>query len=77
MWFAIVGGGLVIVSMSFMIYMERPLPHLIMASLMALLIGLLVYTCLILSHPFRGPIAISPESFEKTTAVLDDVDRGN
>jgi hypothetical protein len=63
--------------MSFIIYMERPLPHLFMSAMMAALIGLLLYSCLILSHPFRGPIAISSESFEKTLVILDDVDRGN
>ena len=77
MWFAIVGGAMVIISMSFVIYMERPVPHMIIAALMAALIGLLLFSCLILSHPFRGPIAISPESFEKILVILDDVDRGN
>jgi len=59
------------------IYMERPLPHMIMAGSMAALIGLLLYACVLLSHPFKGPIAISAESFEKTMHVFDDVDRGN
>ena len=77
MWFAIIGGAFVILSMSFMTYMERPLPHLIMAGTMAALIGLLLFSCYLFGHPFRGPIAISPESFEKTLAVFDDVDRGN
>jgi hypothetical protein len=57
--------------------MERPVPHMIISSLMAALIGLLLFSCLILSHPFRGPIALSPESFEKTVIILDDVDGGN
>ncbi len=35
MWFAIAGGAFVIISMSFVIYMERPLPHMIMAGTMA------------------------------------------
>ncbi|MGA3024064.1 MAG: hypothetical protein ABSF98_04780 [Bryobacteraceae bacterium] len=39
----------------------RPLPHMIMAGAMASLIGLLLFSCFLLSHPFRGPIAISPE----------------
>ena len=77
MWFAIFGGSLLIVSMSCIIYMERPVPHMIMAATMASLIGLLPFSCLILSHPFRGPVAVSPESFEKTLVVFDDVDRGN
>ncbi len=77
MWFAILGGAFAIISMSFMIYMERPVPHMIVAGLMAALIGLLLYSCLILSHPFRGPVAISAEAFEKTLVVFDDVDHGN
>lgn len=77
MWFTILGGALVIVTMSFLIYMERPLPHMIMAGLMGALIGLLLFSCLILSHPFRGPTAITAESFEKILLVLDDIDRGN
>jgi Protein of unknown function (DUF4239) len=77
MWLVILGGAFVIVSMSCMLYMERPLPHMIVAGTMASLIGLLLFCCFLLSHPFRGPIAISSESFEKTLAVFDDVDRGN
>jgi len=77
MWFAILGGAFVIITMSCVIYMERPVPHMIMSGLMAALIGLLLFSCLILSRPFQGPIAISAESFEKTLIVLDDVDKGN
>jgi len=77
MWAAIIGGAFIIVTMSFVIYMERPLPHMIMAGSMAMLIGLLLYACVLLAHPFKGPIAISAESFEKTMHVFDDVDRGN
>jgi hypothetical protein len=77
MWMAIIGGALVIITLSFVIYMERPGPHMIMAALMAALIGLLLFSCYLLSHPFRGPIAIPAEAFEKTMTVLSDVDQGN
>ena len=77
MWIVILSGAFVVITMSFIIYMERALPHMIISALMAGLIGLLLFSCLILSHPFRGPIAISSESFEKTLVILDDVDRGN
>jgi hypothetical protein len=77
MWAAIIGGALIVISMSFVIYMERAVPHLIMAGLMAALIGLLLFSCVVLSHPFKGPIAVTPESFEKTMAVFNDVDKGN
>ena len=77
MWIAIIGGAMVIITLTFVIYMERAGPHLMMSSLMAGLIGLLLFSCYILSHPFRGPIAISAEAFEKTITTLDDVDQGN
>jgi hypothetical protein len=77
MWIVILSGAFVVITMSFIIYMERPLPHMIISAMMAALIGLLLFSCLILSHPFRGPIALSSESFEKTLVILDDVDRGN
>ena len=77
MWIVILSGAFVVITMSFIIYMERPLPHMIISALMAALIGLLLFSCLILSHPFRGPIALSSEAFEKTLIILDDVDRGN
>ncbi len=77
MWFAIFGGAFIIISMSFMIYMERAVPHYIMAGTMAALIGLLLYSCVLLSHPFRGPTAITPESFENTLSVFDGIDKGN
>ncbi len=77
MWVAILGGAWVIITMSFIIYMEREIPHMIMSGLMAGLIGLLLYCCLILSQPFRGPIALTPEAFEQTLVILDDVDHGN
>jgi hypothetical protein len=77
MWIVILSGAFVVITMSFIIYMERPLPHMLISSMMAALIGLLLFSCLILSHPFRGPIAINAEAFEKTLVILDDVDRGN
>ena len=48
-----------------------------MAAMMAALIGVLLYACVLLAHPFKGPVALTPEAFEKTMAVFNDVDRGN
>ena len=41
------------------------------------LIGMLLGICVLLSHPFKGPIAIDAEAFENTLQVFDDVDKGN
>ena len=77
MWVAALGGTFIIITMSFLLYMERQLPHVIMASTMASLMGILLFTCFVMSHPFSGPLAIDAEAFENTLHVLDDVDKGN
>jgi len=36
--------------------------------------GALLYVMVLLSHPFVGPLAISPESFEADTALFNAID---
>ena len=77
MWLGAVGGGMIVTAMSFFIYMERQWPHLLMASFMGMLIGLLLFIMTVLSRPFTGALALGPEHFQFALQVLDDVDRGN
>lgn len=77
MWLGTIGGGMIVMTMSFLVYMEQAWPHAVMASLTASLIGLLLFIMLVLSRPFSGPLAIGPQHFEAALKVMDDVDRGN
>lgn len=77
MWFAAIGGGIITVGMSFLLYMDRYWPHVLAVSIMAALIGALLFTLAVLSRPFVGPLAIQPEPFEQSLSVFDDVDQGN
>jgi hypothetical protein len=76
MWLGAIGGGMIVMLMSFFIYMEQAWPHVLMASLAASLIGLLLFIMVVLSRPFSGPLALGPEHFQAALAVMDDVDRG-
>jgi multisubunit Na+/H+ antiporter MnhC subunit len=76
MWLAAVGGGVVTVGLTFLLFMERTWPHVLAVSIMAATISLLLFTIAVLSRPFLGPLAIEPAPFERSLAVFDDVDHG-
>jgi hypothetical protein len=77
MWLGAIGGGALVVSMTFFLFMERWWPHVAIVSVMSALIGLLLFMVALLSRPFVGPLGIEPTSFEQSLSVFDDVDRGN
>jgi hypothetical protein len=76
MWFAAVTGGIVTMTMSFLLYMEHRWPHVLGVSVMGALIGTLLFTMALLSRPFLGPLAIDPAPFEQSLSVFNDVDHG-
>jgi hypothetical protein len=77
LWLGAAGGGAIVVGMSFFLYMDRPRLHVLMASVMSTLIGLLLFMMSVLSRPFVGPLAIESAPFESTIGIFDDIDHGN
>lgn len=77
MWLGAIGGGFIVMVMSFFMYMERVWPHVLMSGLMGSLIGLLLFMMLSLSNPFTGPLALSPKHFQFAVQVMDDDDNGD
>jgi len=77
MWLGAIGGGIVVIGMSFIIYMDTTWPHVLMVGVMAGLIGLLMFMMSVLSHPFVGPLALEPAPFEASLKVFDDIDKGH
>jgi hypothetical protein len=76
MWLGIVAGGLITVGMGFFIYMEKCWPQVLQTSVLAALIGLLLFIVAMFSRPFHGPLAITPEPFEQSLAVFTQSDKG-
>jgi hypothetical protein len=77
LWLGLLVGAVIVVTMSFFLYMETPWPHVVMSGLMSLLIVTLLVMMLLLNQPFKGPLALSPDSFEHSLGVFDSVDKGN
>jgi hypothetical protein len=77
MWLGAVGGGAIVVGMSFFLYMDRRWPHVLMVAVMSGLIGLLLFMMLVLSRPFVGPLALEAAPFETSLQAFDDIDHGN
>jgi lysylphosphatidylglycerol synthetase-like protein (DUF2156 family) len=77
LWLGAIGGAAIVMVMSFFVYMERAWPHVLMASLMGGLIGLLLFMMAMLSRPFSGPMALGPEHFEYALQVMDHDDHGD
>jgi len=77
LWVVLIAGGVIVVGMTFFIYMDVTWPHVLYSGLMACLIGTLLFMTLLLNRPFNGPLGILPDQFEHAMSVYDSVDQGN
>jgi hypothetical protein len=76
-WLGVIGGGAIIIGMTFFLYMDRPQPQMVMAGVMSGMIGMLLFMMVVLNKPFVGPLALEPAPFEQALATFTDIDRGN
>jgi hypothetical protein len=76
-WIGLVVGGAITVGLTFILYMEATWPHVAISSVLAALIGTLLYITIIFNRPFVGPVAIDSGPFEYAITVYDSVDKGS
>ena len=73
-WGAAIGSGVIVLFMSFFLFMEEAALQMIFTSIMASTIALLLCMTFVLSLPFAGPLALQPEPFEHSLQVFGSVD---
>jgi hypothetical protein len=73
-WLAAIGSGMIVQSMSFLLFSEHVTLQMIFTSIIASTIALLLCITFVLSRPFFGPMALQPEPFNHSIEVFDAVD---
>ena len=74
LWVSLVAGALVVVAMGWFLYMPSVRLHAGLSATVAGLVGLLLFTTLVLDRPFSGRLGIKPDAFEHAVTVFDSVD---
>jgi hypothetical protein len=77
LWFGLLFGGVLVVSMSFALYMERLWPHVLISTGLGSLIGLLLFILVVLNHPLSGQLAIGTHDFQNALTIFNAVDGGH
>ena len=74
-WSAAIINGFIVVSMSFLLYADRPWPHIVMSGALAAMISALLCVVFILERPLGGLMPLQPDAFAHSLQVYDSVDR--
>lgn len=65
-------GGLATVALTWLLPVSRVRMHIVMNAIVSAMIGMIVFTIILVDHPFRGAISIGPEAFEDAFNFLMD-----
>lgn len=77
LWLGLVGGAVIVVALSCLLYMDTWWPQVLVSAVLALMIGMLLFITVILAKPFQGALALEPGPFEHSLSVYKAVDGGN
>jgi hypothetical protein len=65
LWVVLIGGGIVVVSFTYLFGLDSTVIHLLMVAALALIISLVLFTVAALNFPFKGDITFSPDAMEQ------------
>jgi len=75
LWVGLITGSLIVVAMSWLLYMASTPLHAVLSAMAGGLIGVLLFSTVALDRPFQGKLGVKPEAFEHSLAVYDLVDQ--
>ena len=75
LWLGLVAGGLIVVMMSSVLYMENVWLHAALSSVVGVLVGVLLFSTVVLDRPFQGKLGIKPDAFDHSLSVFKQVDQ--
>ena len=64
LWVVLVVGAIVTVGFTYLFGLDDTTTHMLMVALLALVIGLILFTIGSLEYPFRGDVHLGPDAFE-------------
>lgn len=73
LWFVLIAGGMITITFTFFFGTENFGAQMIMTSLLAALIGLMLFTVMVLDYPFSGSVSIKPEPFSDMVGTLGTI----
>jgi hypothetical protein len=76
LWAGLIFGGIVLVTLTGFMRLNRKIGHVILSSAVAVLLGLLLFIVYWLDHPFGTQVGVTPEPFRQALQVFDLIDHG-
>ncbi len=64
MWYVVATGAVLGIVLTWMFSIDRLSAHLVLAGIVSMLTGLVVFLIAAMDHPYRGNVSVAPEAFE-------------
>lgn len=74
LWYVVGGGAILNLALIWLFSIDKLTVHLILAGVLALFIGLLIFLIAAMDNPYRGEFSVSAEPFELIRRSLMDPD---
>jgi hypothetical protein len=64
MWYVVALGAVLGIALTWVFSIDRLSAHLVLAGIVSMLTGLVVFLIAAMDHPYRGNVSVTPEAFE-------------